>query len=331
MKFLNHHLLPIMKMPIIKKQGGSNGVADRRAVVTIKGMQILLLVSSLLLTSYGRTAPITFNTALPVAKDALVNREKLVIKSFAKDTNPMNRDLNVEALVSVIGYGINSKLAIFAAIPYINKHLDFTLIDQRLSRTTSGIGDVKLFARYTFLQRDQRSKTLRLAGFAGLQTPTGKDNKTDRIGRFPIPLQSGSGALGYFGGMILTYQTLDYQIDGQLSYQKNSAANQFKVGAEFRADVSFQYRLSPAEMSSDTHRFIYGVIEANYRDQASHQLAGLSDPTSGGSRLFLSPGLQYVTAKYILEASIQLPVSQDIGANELAVDYVVTTGFRINF
>jgi len=38
-------------------------------------------------------APITFNTALPVAKDAFLNREQFVFRRFKSDSSPLNRDL----------------------------------------------------------------------------------------------------------------------------------------------------------------------------------------------------------------------------------------------
>ncbi len=276
-------------------------------------------------------AAITFNTALPVAKGAFVNREQFVVRQFNNDSSPMDRDLKVNSLVSVLGYGISSKLAIFAALPYLDKTLDLTAMDQRFTRSSRGIGDSKLFARYTFVQHDKRSKTFRIAGFGGFKAPTGKDNKRDRLGRLPMPLQSGTGAWDYFGGVVLTYQTLDYEIDSQLSYNRKGNANNFGAGNEARADISFQYRLSPFELSSDTHSFLYGVLEANLIDQKHDQISGIDDPDSGGTTLYLTPGIQYVTIKYILEAAIQIPVVQNLNGSALETDYIFTTGFRINF
>jgi len=223
------------------------------------------------------------------------------------------------------------KLAIFAAVPYFDKTLDLTMNEQGLTRSSEGFGDIKLFARYTLLQQDARSKTFRFAGFSGFKAPTGNDDKVDSLGRLPTPLQSGSGAWDYFGGVVMTYQTLDYQIDSQLSYNHKGKANNFESGNEARADVSFQYRLSPQELSSDTHSFLYGVLEANLINQNNHQIAGIDDPNSGGTSLYLTPGIQYVTMKYILEAAVQIPLVQKLHGSSLETDYIFTTGFRINF
>ncbi len=284
-----------------------------------------------LLTINVMAAPITFNTALPVAKGAFVNREQFILKRFKDDKSPLQRDLSVNALVSVLAYGINSKLALFAAVPFLQKDIDLSINNNRISRSSHGIADSKFFARYTFLQKDEAGKTLRLAGFAGFKIPTGEDQQSDIFGILPQPLQSGSGSWDKFFGLVLTKQQLDYQIDFQLSYNKTATANQFKAGNSWQADASFQYRLSPKNMDNYNNHFIYGVLEANYKNQDNNSFMGVSDANSGGSSFFLSPGIQYVTRKFILEAALQIPVSQKLNDFTLEIDYVLTTGFRVNF
>ena len=297
----------------------------------IDAYSIGLVIGLTLGVSTVVAAPITFNTALPVAKGAFINREQLIIRRFDMDSTLANRDLNINGLISVLGYGVSPKLAIFAAVPYLDKNIDVTANGQKVTRSGDGVGDLKLFGRYTFYQQDQRSKTFRIAGFGGVKAPTGDNDKTDGLGRLPIPLQPGTGAWDYFGGVVMTYQTLDFQIDAQLSAEQNGRANHFEMGDEYRADLSFQYRLQPKELSDDTHHFLYGVLEANLINQDSNRLSGINDPNSGGTTLYLTPGIQYVTAKYILEVAVQLPVLQNLRGTALVTDYVFTTGFRINF
>ncbi len=282
-----------------------------------------------------QAAPITFNTALPVAKGAFVNREQLFFKRFKSDSSPAKRNLKVNGLVSVIGYGITPKLAIFVAVPYLEKKIDFRFSDPLFSgstsRSTKNPGDTTVFARYTFYQKDEQSKTFRMAAFAGFKAPTGIDNKQDSLGRIPVPLQSGSGAWDYLLGAVMTYQVLDFQFDAQLSMQRKGHANNFRAGHSYKADISLQYRILPQQISRATHGFVYAVIEANYRKITPDELAGINDVNSGGDTLFISPGIQYVTPKYILEAAIQIPVKQDLHGSALETDTIISTGFRINF
>jgi len=269
--------------------------------------QTLGLLTTLIASASVGAASITFNSALPVAKDAFVNREMLLLHRFKDDATPANRDLEVNGLVLVLAYGVSSKLALFGVLPYLDKNLDMNRGGQPISRTSNGIGDAKLFARYTFFRQDKRGKTLRFSAFGGFKAPTGDNTQADSLGRLPISLQSGTGAWDALGGVVMTYQTLGYEIDAQLSGDKKGRANDFALGNEYRADVSLQYRLSPLE--NDTHSFFYGVLEANLMRQDHNQMFGLDDTNSGGTTFFLSPGIQYVTPKYVLEATVQLPVS----------------------
>jgi hypothetical protein len=56
-----------------------------------------------------------------------------------------------------------------------------------------------------------------------------------------------------------------------------------------------------------------------------------ADPNSGGTSVYLSPGIQYVSRRFILEAAVQLPISQDLNGDALDTDYVLTFGYRANF
>ncbi|MEX0827523.1 MAG: transporter, partial [Haliea sp.] len=165
----------------------------------------------------------------------------------------------------------------------------------------------------------------------GLETPTGDDNESDSFGRLPASVQPGSGSWDPFGGVVLTYQTLDYQVDAQISYQANTKANDFEFGDVARFDASFQYRLWPRELKSGVPGFLYGVLEANFIHKEKNTSNGIDDQNSGGFTMFLVPGLQYVTKRWILEGAVQVPVVQDLNGTALENDYVARIGFRVNF
>ncbi len=98
-----------------------------------------------------------------------------------------------------------------------------------------------------------------------------------------------------------------------------------------RLDGSLQYRLWPRELGAGTPGFLYGVIEANLVHRGKNRRSGATDPNSGGFTLFVLPGLQYVTKRWILEAGVQIPVVQDLNGSALEDDYILRSGFRVNF
>ena len=277
------------------------------------------------------SAPITFNTALPVHEDGYVLREQFVFSKNTDAPTPADRDLKATGFVSVLGYGVTRDLAVFGVLPWFDKDLDLNMSGQGIHRDQRGFGDLTVFGRYTVYEHNAPGRTLRIAPFLGVEAPTGKDDARDGQGRLPPPVQPGSGSWDPLGGVVLTYQTLAFQVDGQLSYKVNREANRFEFGDVFRADASLQYRLWPRMLGGGVPAFLYGVVEANLIHADKNRVGGANDPNSGGTTLFLSPGIQYVTRKWIVEAGVQVPVIQNLNGTALKNDFIVTAGFRINF
>jgi hypothetical protein len=289
------------------------------------------LVAGFGVAATAMAAPQTFNTALPVAQDEFVFREQFVYRKATDDPSPADRKLQVLGGVSVLGYGVTGDVAVFGVLPYLDKELDVTTPGGRVTRDTSGIADARLFGRYTAYKADASGRTFRIAPFLGVELPTGDDNDRDSLGRLPAPLQLGSGSWDGFGGIVLTYQTLDYQIDAQASYTLNTEANNVEFGDQAGLDASLQYRIWPRELDAGVLGFLYAVLEGNFLYADNNEINGAKDPDSGGTAFFLSPGVQYVTKRWIIEGIVQLPVYQNLNGAALEDDFAVRVGFRVNF
>ena len=276
-------------------------------------------------------APITFNTALPVAQGEFVFRQLFTYGRASRDPTGLSRSLKAFSSTSVLVYGITSDLAIFGAIPYFDRRMALNAGGGRTTRSAAGLGDIRLFGRYTIYKLNLPGRSFRIAPIAGIEMPSGEHGERDRLGRLPAGLQLGSGSWDPFFGVVATYQTLDFQIDAEAGYQANTPADGFEFGDVLRLNASLQVRLWPRELKSDIPGFFYGILEANLVHQRRNRLAGASDPNSGGTRLFLVPGLQYVTRRWIIEAAVKLPVLQKLNGTGLKSDYTVVVGFRVNF
>ena len=290
-----------------------------------------ILIGSLLWTSSPSAAPITFNTALPVAQGEFLVREQLVVNQSGADPSGANRDRTETMAVTALGYGINRRWAVFGVLPYRDIDLELDSGTQRVRRRNSGLGDLTVFTRYTAYQKDRPGRTFRVTPFVGVKVPTGRDNASDSLGTLPPPVQVASGSWDYFGGVVLTWQALHYQADAQLSYRVNGAAHGFQAGNIVRLDSSIQYRLWRSKAAGGIPDYLYGVLEMNLIDQDKNRINGIDDPDSNGTRLFVSPGIQYVTKRWIAEAAVQIPVNQDLNGTALENDYIARKGFRFNF
>ncbi len=277
--------------------------------------------------SRSEAGPITFNSALPVATGEFILREQAVVLRSSDDPSPMDRDLRVLAVPSVLAYGVTRNLALFGTVPYLDKTLD----SGGLERGDSGLGDAIFLTRYTVLSIDRLGDTRRLAPFVGLKLPTGDDNERDSLERLPQPLQLGSGSWDPIVGTSFSWQTFDWEFDSAVQYRFNTEANSFEFGDQARLDLSLQYRLWPRELGAGVPAFVYGVLESNLIYAGRNEEGGVSNPDSGGTTWFLAPGLQYVTRRVVLEALVQIPAVQDLNGLALKNDYIVSAGFRVNF
>jgi hypothetical protein len=282
----------------------------------------IFCAGSLIGTAEG--APITFNTALPVSKGHFVGRQLAI---YEKADGAAGEARAIQS-VSVLGFGATPRLAVFAIAPVVFKEFEPIAGPDR---EASGLSDIRVFARYTLLQSDARGGAFRLSPFAGVDLPTGESRKSDAQGALPRALQPGSGSLDYFAGLIATYATLDWSLDGQVSWQVNRRDGAFNAGDTFTADISFYRRLLPGTLQADTKGFLSGGVEVNFADERRSHFSGVIDPRSGGARLFISPGLQYARKNWIAEAVVQIPAWNDADRAGLRPDVVVRTGLRVNF
>jgi len=296
--------------------------------VSLYGIAICILGFSFL----AEAGPITFNSALPVADGMTILRSQLKLLRKSGDATAAGRVLHVTAAPVVLAYGASPKLALFGMLPYVEKRLDLTVSGRRIQRAARGIGDAKLFARYTLYQRDLLGDTLRIAPFAGLKAPTGSHHQRDAFGVVPAILQPGSGSWDPLLGIAITRQTLDWEVDLAANYQLNTRASGFTFGDQARTDASLQYRLLPRTLEgSGVPAFLYAVLESNLIWRGKNRERVTTDPNSGGVTWNLAPGLQYVTDRFVLESAIQIPVVQRLNGTALRADWVWVTGFRWNF
>jgi len=277
------------------------------------------------------SAPITFNTALPISRGEFIVRQQFIIKKLSQDTNsPSSLDLKLEEtkLVSTIVYGVTPDLTLFATLPLVNRELKNT---NQGRRETKGIGDSQIVMRYTIFKNDFQGGSFRIAPFIGARLSTGQTAKKDQFGVLPMSVQPGMGTGAEIAGIVATYANYDWELDGQLSYVNNHSSNNVDFGNQVKADVSFQYRLFPIKLSENQDYFINGVIEFNTIDKGRNSIAGLDDAKSGGISYLISPGIQFISERYILEAVIQVPIKQPDRGAFLELDQILRIGFRINF
>jgi len=276
-------------------------------------------------------APVTFNTALPVSKGEGVVRVQAKYLSATGDPSSMNRELTVKALPIVGVWGVTSRWTLFGIVPLLDKSMELDMPSGRTKRGVNGLGDVTAMVRYTAYSKDRLGSTTRIAPFAGIEMPTGKDDEQDTLGRFPGPLQLGSGAWNSLIGVVSTAQSLKQEWGVSTSYKFNNEANNFERGDEARLDFSYHRRVWIGSSEDGLPHFFYAGVESNWVWRGKHRNNGVKDPDSGGSTLYLAPTLQYITQRTVAEFALQLPVVQNLNGNALEQDFIFTLSLRLNY
>ncbi len=260
-------------------------------------------------------APIATNTALPLSTDEIIIRQQFVMTRSSDRISGTRREVDRFESRTVLGYGPTSKLALFGVLPLVDVSREFGDV----SASDFGLGDAELFARYEVIRSDQPGRTLRIAPYAGVRLPTGRDGKT------------GDGSVDVFGGVIATLASTQWVLDTQLRYDLNREADGFERGDSTSFETSFQYRLAPGRVTRDTNAFVFGVLELSANHYERNRLGGVTDSNSGGFQLNLTPGIQYATRRWIADLGVTVPIVNNLNGTALEPDYTILTSIRINF
>ena len=284
-----------------------------------------LFVLSILPGNDLLSAPINSNVALPVRKGGFIFRSQARWLRATDDPTSSDKQVNVVAITNALVYGVTPDLALFAIFPYIFRNVELTdpSSGKRIDKNDSGIDDLTLISRYTIYAKDYPSGTARFAPLAGIKLPTGDDDLE------PITTESFDLQFGVVS--TITWDFGRHEIDADIIYRVNTEAKDFEKGDDLFYDLAYEFRVYPWTLPDvGAPNFLYLVAEANGIFSQKSELNGKTIDNSGGSILFLSPGIQFATKRYILEASIQLPVIQDLNGNQVETDFVFTAGFRVN-
>jgi hypothetical protein len=275
------------------------------------------------LPSMAIAAPVTFNTALPVSKGEVIVRGQFIYSAASGSGAELDR----QQIVIAGGYGINSKLALFAVVPVGQQKLQsFTE-----SRQSSGVGDSRVFARYTLLQRDQLGSTFRIAPFVGVKLPTGENNIVDATGILPAALQTGTGSIDGFGGIVATFANTKWQSDSQISYQLNGSNSGLQIGDALRIETSLQMRLHDRALGGQNPAYLYAVLESGYTTIDKTRINGVAITASGGRSAYIAPAIQLATKRWIAEISVKVPLWQDVPVTGITPDFQTRIGLRVNY
>lgn len=249
---------------------------------------------------------------------ARIVRKGALLQNGEEITDPMEQKVTVWVTPVAVPYNLlNDRFQIGVIVPFMN--VDVNSRESDLSNF--GVGDIRVFVKYLVYQYDRRNKTIRVASKAGIKLPTGDEN-----GLPPL----GPGSTDYF------FTTVAAWIQGRIGiyvegiYNLNTSKDAVDFGNSIDYNVAFGYRLIPSVYETYPSPQLNGFLEINGTTTNQSNIGGSKVGDTGGTTIFLSPGLQYVGGRrWLIEASLQMPIVNEPNGTQLATDWTIAIGTRI--
>ncbi|MEK7358768.1 MAG: hypothetical protein AAB422_00175 [Planctomycetota bacterium] len=278
-------------------------------------------------SAFGPGAPIETASPLALGKGNFLLFEKFEYVPFEHKEHAEPENIDTFTFSNTIfGYGVTDALSFYGILPFASKEQD------RLG-TSDGFGDLGLVVQYGFklgerdgirgwygygpedsYGADYSSDDLKMSVIAGLTVPTGTtSNRDDEGNRFDMGVQPGFAAPSFTIGFAVSEMVIPhFTLTGDTSALTFAETNDGKPGNEIRFNTAVGYEVLEKTKGFLSRLDIIG--ESNFL----HLMKDLDEESekendSGGSILYLSPGLRATFGKHVsVGALIKIPAWKDL-------------------
>lgn len=190
-----------------------------------------------------------------------------------------------------------------------------------------GFTDMWLTGKYRFYQ----GPIGQFAILGGIKIPTGDSTLTNSEGEPVEPsATAGTGAWDGLAGLAYTVPlSAALTLDASTIYTFRGERHDYRLGNRLDAGVSLAWRVCG---DVKTYPQVSLVAEATLRHIQKSEEEGESDGNTGGTVLFLSPGVKVsFTERLAVSAGLQLPVLQDVNGDQAETKFRLITGLSFTF
>ncbi len=288
-------------------------------------LSIILIFAALWADSFAQGPPINTDTPIMLGLQGRgirtfgkISRKATLLKDGEEITDPLDRQVTVWVTPVAVPYNLfKDKFQLGVIVPFMNIDINSNSGDI----SSSGVGDLRLFAKYLVYQYDRKNKTIRVASKIGVKLPTGDEKDLPALG---------TGSTDYF------FTTVVGWIQGRLGvylegiYNINTSKGPVDFGNSVSYNLAFGYRLIPKVYEIYPSPQLNGFLEINGTTTNKNTIGDQRVEDSGGTTIFLTPGIQYVGGRrWLIEASLQYPIVNEPNGTQLGTDWTVSLGTRI--
>lgn len=196
-----------------------------------------------------------------------------------------------------VKYGLSGDWVIGAEIPYQRVKDDFA--------TQKGVGDMTLSTKYRFWRND----SLGIQETAAVLLKVKLNSSTAQVS---------TDTTDFLIGLTYGYESLKWYRWASVRYRFNQNQGALSRGNRLFIDAALGYRPEVHDYRApDT----VWLLELNGEFRDRNALSGISINSSGGSRLFVSPGIQWTVRNFSVKAGVQIPLWSNLDAFQPRPDY----------
>jgi hypothetical protein len=242
-----------------------------------------------------------------------------------------------------VAYGLTNDLTISARLPYIERknireaeNAGFNVGEAHTHGDSAGFGDLLVMSNYRFLSANGLDASI----LFGVKAPTGETHDKDDHGeRFEAEFQPGTGSWDYLLGAAVSQTNGDVGYHANILYNKTSEGSQHtEVGDALSYNAAVTYRLSSHDHASHDHQHPdtstevkWDIsLEANGETRRKNKVFGESEDNSGGTTVYLSPGIKVSAGDFGGFISVGIPVIENTKGIQTDVDARVVAGLSFS-
>jgi len=231
-----------------------------------------------------------FDNRLRFSLDYLSRSEELGVDGFNKKTIDEKRvSLN-------LAYAPNTRLMFGVNLPYVNRQLQsFNLSDQEVT----ALGDITITVK-NFLQDKEFMQKHMYGLLGGLKLPTANEQVDSNGVPLDFDVQAGQGATVANLGLWYANFNFPYLFYTSASYYvANEGFQKFQAGDALVFNATAQYT---------TKQNLSYYLGLEGRSSQKDSFSGIEDDDSGGTMIFVAPGIIYTLKQdLLLNATVKLP------------------------
>ncbi|MFT4560965.1 MAG: hypothetical protein ACI9BW_000703 [Gammaproteobacteria bacterium] len=247
----------------------------------------------------------------------------------------------IVSAAATLAYGLTDDLDLSVRIPWIARNniregeIEDGEAEAHGHGDAKGIGDLLVLASYRFFAR----QGMELALQGGMKMPTGTTSVSDRGERFETEFQPGSGSWDFLIGGAFSKTFRRIGLHANLLYNATTEGSQdAELGDALFYNLAVVF--SPTkdhdhgahEHSSFIDEITWDLmLELNGEQRWRDNVQGIDDGNSGGSVVYLSPGIRASLQRFSAFFSVGYPLVDDSNGRQSDVDFRIMGGLGFGF